>query len=111
MYDKKRGSKVKQEIQEIGSGAKVRPKREELLKDTLRKRVDAMVVCAYFIVPPEKFYRKLKLAGKREARIVFLQGQALEAARVVERAVRVERFVSKKIEGAPVKIICAAARS
>jgi len=43
-YAKKRGWKVRQEIQEIGSGAKVRPKREELLKDARRRQVDAIVV-------------------------------------------------------------------
>jgi DNA invertase Pin-like site-specific DNA recombinase len=43
-YAKKRGWKVRQEIQEIGSGAKVRPKREELLKDARRRQVDAIIV-------------------------------------------------------------------
>ncbi len=43
-YAKKRGWKVKQEIQEIGSGAKTRPKREELMKEARRRRVDAIVV-------------------------------------------------------------------
>jgi putative DNA-invertase from lambdoid prophage Rac len=43
-YAKKRGWKVTQEIQEIGSGAKTRPKREELLKDARRRQVDAIIV-------------------------------------------------------------------
>ena len=43
-YAKKRGWKIKHEIQEIGSGAKTRPKREELLKDARRRQVDAIIV-------------------------------------------------------------------
>lgn len=43
-YAKKRRWKVKHEIQEIGSGAKTRPKREELLKDARRRQVDAIIV-------------------------------------------------------------------
>lgn len=43
-YAKKRGWKVKHEIQEIGSGAKTRPKREELLKSARRRQVDAIIV-------------------------------------------------------------------
>jgi DNA invertase Pin-like site-specific DNA recombinase len=43
-YAKKRGWTVKQEIEEIGSGAKTRPKREELLKLARRRKVDAIIV-------------------------------------------------------------------
>ena len=43
-YAKKRGWKVTHEIQEVGSGAKTRPKREELLKDARRRQVDAILV-------------------------------------------------------------------
>jgi DNA invertase Pin-like site-specific DNA recombinase len=43
-YAKKRGWKVTREIQEVGSGAKTRPKREELLKDARRRQVDAILV-------------------------------------------------------------------
>lgn len=43
-YAKKRGWKIKHEIQEIGSGAKTRPKREELLKEARRRQVDAIIV-------------------------------------------------------------------
>ena len=43
-YAKKRGWKIKHEIQEIGSGAKTRPKREELLKEARRRQIDAIVV-------------------------------------------------------------------
>jgi len=43
-YAKKRGWKIKREIQEIGSGAKTRPKREELLKEARRRQVDAIIV-------------------------------------------------------------------
>lgn len=43
-YAKKRGWKIKYEIQEIGSGAKTRPKREELLKEARRRQVDAIIV-------------------------------------------------------------------
>lgn len=43
-YAKKRGWKVKHEIQEIGSGAKTRPKREDLLKEARRRQVDAIIV-------------------------------------------------------------------
>lgn len=40
----KRGWKVKHEIEEIGSGAKTRPKREELLKLARRRKVDVIIV-------------------------------------------------------------------
>lgn len=43
-YAKKRGWKIKHEIQEIGSGAKTGPKREELLKEARRRQVDAIIV-------------------------------------------------------------------
>jgi putative DNA-invertase from lambdoid prophage Rac len=44
VYAKKRGWKVSREVQEIGSGAKTRPKREELLKEARRRQVDAIIV-------------------------------------------------------------------
>lgn len=43
-YARKRGWKVTHEIQEIGSGAKTRPKREELLKEARRRQVDVIIV-------------------------------------------------------------------
>lgn len=43
-YAKKRKWKIKHEIQEIGSGAKTRPMREELLKQARRRQIDAIVV-------------------------------------------------------------------
>jgi DNA invertase Pin-like site-specific DNA recombinase len=43
-YAKKRKWKIKLEIQEIGSGAKTRPQREELLKTARRRQVDAIIV-------------------------------------------------------------------
>ncbi len=43
-YAKKRGWKIKYEIQEIGSGAKIRPEREELLKEARRRQVDTIIV-------------------------------------------------------------------
>jgi len=43
-YAKKRGWKIKHEIQEVGSGAKTRPKREDLLKEARRRKVDAILV-------------------------------------------------------------------
>lgn len=43
-YVKKRGWKVKHEIQEIGSGAKTRPKREELIRQARRRQIDAIIV-------------------------------------------------------------------
>jgi putative DNA-invertase from lambdoid prophage Rac len=43
-YAKKRGWKVVLEIKEVGSGAKTRPQREELLKAARRREVDAIVV-------------------------------------------------------------------
>jgi DNA invertase Pin-like site-specific DNA recombinase len=43
-YAKKRGWKIKHEIQEVGSGAKTRPKREELLKEARRRQIDAIIV-------------------------------------------------------------------
>jgi DNA invertase Pin-like site-specific DNA recombinase len=43
-YAKKRGWTIKHEIEEIGSGAKTRPKREELLKLAKQRKVDAIIV-------------------------------------------------------------------
>lgn len=43
-YAKKRKWKIKMEVQEVGSGAKTRPKREELLKEARRRQVDAILV-------------------------------------------------------------------
>lgn len=43
-YTKKRGWKVTHEIQEVGSGAKTRPKREELLREARRRKIDAIIV-------------------------------------------------------------------
>jgi DNA invertase Pin-like site-specific DNA recombinase len=43
-YAKKRKWTIKEEIQEIGSGAKTRPKREALLKQARRRQVDAIIV-------------------------------------------------------------------
>lgn len=43
-YSKKRGWKIVHEIQEIGSGAKTRPQREELIREAKRRNVDVIVV-------------------------------------------------------------------
>lgn len=43
-YAKKRKWKIKMEVQEIGSGAKTRPKRQELLKEARRRQIDAIIV-------------------------------------------------------------------
>lgn len=43
-YAKKRGWTIKHEIEEIGSGAKTRPKREELLKLAKQRKVDVIIV-------------------------------------------------------------------
>lgn len=43
-YTKKRGWKATLEIKEVGSGAKTRPKREELLKAARRREIDVIVV-------------------------------------------------------------------
>lgn len=43
-YSKKRGWIIVHEIQEVGSGAKLRPKREGLLRDAKRRNVDVIVV-------------------------------------------------------------------
>jgi DNA invertase Pin-like site-specific DNA recombinase len=43
-YAKRRGWKVALEEKEVGSGAKTRPKREELLRAARRREVDAIVV-------------------------------------------------------------------
>lgn len=43
-YAKKRGWKIACEVQEIGSGSKTRPKREDLLKAGRRREVDAIIV-------------------------------------------------------------------
>lgn len=43
-YAERRGWDVVAEVQEIGSGAKVRPKREELLQMARRRKVDAILV-------------------------------------------------------------------
>lgn len=44
VYAKKRGWKITREVQEIGSGAKTRPKREDLLKEARRRHLDAIIV-------------------------------------------------------------------
>jgi DNA invertase Pin-like site-specific DNA recombinase len=43
-YARKRGWKITQEVEEIGSGASQRPKREELMKAARRREMDAIVV-------------------------------------------------------------------
>jgi DNA invertase Pin-like site-specific DNA recombinase len=43
-YAKKRKWKIKLEVEEIGSGAKTRPKREELLKKARQRHIDAIIV-------------------------------------------------------------------
>jgi len=43
-YAKKRGWKVALEIKEVGSGAKTRPQREELLRAARRREVDVIIV-------------------------------------------------------------------
>ena len=43
-YAAKRGWTVKHEIEEIGSGAKTRPKREELLRLARQRKVDVIIV-------------------------------------------------------------------
>lgn len=43
-YAKKRGWAVAQQIKEVGSGAKTRPQREELLKTACRREVDVIIV-------------------------------------------------------------------
>lgn len=43
-YARKRGWKITAEVQEVGSGAKTRPKREELLKHARRRDIDAILV-------------------------------------------------------------------
>src|SRR5215208_4030749 len=44
VYAKKRGWKITLEIKEVGSGAKTRPRREELLKAARRREVDVIIV-------------------------------------------------------------------
>ena len=43
-YVKQRGWKLHLQVEEVGSGGKLRPKREELLKAARRREVDAIVV-------------------------------------------------------------------
>jgi putative DNA-invertase from lambdoid prophage Rac len=43
-YAKKRGWAIAQQIKEVGSGAKTRPQREELLKAARRREVDVIIV-------------------------------------------------------------------
>lgn len=43
-YAKKRGWTITQQIKEVGSGAKTRPQREELLKAARRREVDVIIV-------------------------------------------------------------------
>jgi putative DNA-invertase from lambdoid prophage Rac len=43
-YAKKRGWNITQQIKEVGSGAKTRPQREELLKAARRREVDVIIV-------------------------------------------------------------------
>lgn len=43
-FAKKRKWKIKEEVQEIGSGSKTRPKREQLLKLARQRQIDAIIV-------------------------------------------------------------------
>jgi putative DNA-invertase from lambdoid prophage Rac len=43
-YARKRGWAIAQQIKEIGSGAKIRPQREELLRAARRREVDVVIV-------------------------------------------------------------------
>jgi DNA invertase Pin-like site-specific DNA recombinase len=43
-YANKRGWKITLQIKEVGSGAKTRPQREELLKVARRREVDVIIV-------------------------------------------------------------------
>src|SRR5829696_7717696 len=43
-YAKKRGWTITLQIKEVGSGAKIRPQREELLKAARRREVDVIIV-------------------------------------------------------------------
>lgn len=43
-YARKRGWSIEQQIKEVGSGAKARPQREQLLKAARRREVDVIVV-------------------------------------------------------------------
>src|ERR1044071_3400285 len=43
-YTRKRGWTIAQQIKEVGSGAKTRPQREELLKAARRREVDVIIV-------------------------------------------------------------------
>ena len=43
-YAAKRHWQITHEVEEIGSGAKTRPKREELLKEARRRKVDTIIV-------------------------------------------------------------------
>jgi DNA invertase Pin-like site-specific DNA recombinase len=43
-YAKKRGWTIAQQIKEVGSGAKTRPQREDLLKAARRREVDVIIV-------------------------------------------------------------------
>jgi DNA invertase Pin-like site-specific DNA recombinase len=44
-YAAKRGWHVVLEVEEVGSGARVRPRREELIKAARRRKIDLIVVC------------------------------------------------------------------
>ncbi len=43
-YAKKRGWKISHKIEEVGSGAKVRPQREEILKLARQRKIDVIIV-------------------------------------------------------------------
>src|SRR4028118_1613180 len=43
-YAKKRGWKISHKIEEIGSGAKIRPQREELLELAKQRKIDVIIV-------------------------------------------------------------------
>lgn len=43
-YAKKRGWNIALQIKEVGSGAKTRPQREELMKAARRREVDVVIV-------------------------------------------------------------------
>ena len=43
-YAKKRGWKISHKIEEVGSGAKIRPQREEILKLARQRKIDVIIV-------------------------------------------------------------------
>ena len=84
-YIKNRKWKLTTEVQEVGSGAKTRPKREELLKMARRREIDAILVWKL-----DRFGRSLAdlittLNELRDLNVVFVSLRVLRLLYIIQQ--------------------------